>query len=56
MYGFPSSVEDGWVANLPAAEILAGEYNIVLLEVSIEAEDVHQRVGSHKEFYELHAK
>lgn len=38
LYGSPSAVEDGWVANLPAAE------------------EAHQRVGFHKEFYERHVR
>jgi hypothetical protein len=38
LYSSPSAVEDGWVANLPAAE------------------EAHQWVGFHREFYERHVR
>ena len=56
LYGSPSAVEDGWVANLPAAEVFAGDCSGLLFEVPIVAEEAHQRVGFHKEFYERHVR
>jgi hypothetical protein len=56
LYGSPSAVEDGWVANLPAAEVFVGDCSGLLFEVPIVAEEAHQRVGFHKEFYERHVR
>jgi hypothetical protein len=54
LYGSPSMVDDGWMANLPASEIFAGDIGCLLFEVLINAQDAHQRVGFQDKFYELH--
>jgi hypothetical protein len=49
--GSPSEVKDGWVASLPAVDVFTGDFSDLLFEVRIDAEEAHQRVGFHKEFY-----
>lgn len=52
LYGSPSTVADGWIANLPAAEVFAGDFSNLLYEVLIDAQDAHQRAPFHTPFYE----
>jgi len=56
LYGSPSTLDDGWIANLPAAEVFAGDVSGLLFEVLIDAQEAHQRVGFHSEIYERHIK
>jgi hypothetical protein len=46
LYGSPSAVKDGWVANLPAAEVFASDCSGLLFEVPTDAVEAHQRMGS----------
>lgn len=54
LYGSPSTVADGWIANLPADEVFAGDFTGLVYERLIDAQDAHERCPFHTPFYERH--
>lgn len=56
LYGTPSAVADGWVANLPATAVFAGDFNSLLYEVLIDAVEAHGRAPFHSWFFERHIR
>lgn len=56
LYGSPSEVADGWIANLPAADVFAGDFSGLLYERMIDAQDAHERSPFHTPFYERHVR
>lgn len=56
LYGSPSTVADGWIANLPAAEVFAGDFSVLRVERLIDAQDAHERCPFHTTFYGRHVR
>lgn len=56
LYGSPSTVDDGWIANLPASEVFDGDFSCLFGERLIDAQEAHERAGFHREFYERNVR
>lgn len=56
VYGAPSTYHDGWIANLPARDVFAGDQSGLLYEVLIDALEAHSRTPFQTQFYEQHVR
>lgn len=56
LYGSPSEVADGWIMNLPAAEVFAGDFSGLVYERLIEANDANISSPLCTSFYERYVR